>query len=231
MSSRTLYISRNCQHCKKLLIGIHKYEFLRTMFIFVDVETQQFPDYIKSVPTLVMEQNMIKADDVFGYLNNMVERIFEQNPELKQKYHPEKQQQQGQQQQQQQGQQQQQQQQQQQEQQGLPQQGLQQQDLDQQGHSKGTDYDPVDDLIGWCPDGGCTFSPISEQNDDCSKQNVSVEDTSFTFITEGDDQLAPQNKPQKVPMDQDNARFQQSEKQQQLDNSYERLMSERNLLK
>ena len=91
MSSRTLYISRNCQHCKKLLVGIHKYEFLRPMFTFIDVETQQFPDYIKSVPTLVIDQNMIKADDVFGYLNNMVEQIFEQHPELKQKYHPEQQ--------------------------------------------------------------------------------------------------------------------------------------------
>ena len=81
MSNRTLYISRNCPHCKKLLIGVHKYEFLRPMFVFVDVETQQFPDYIKSVPTLVVEQNMIKADDVFGYLNNMVEQIFKANPE------------------------------------------------------------------------------------------------------------------------------------------------------
>ena len=207
MSNRTLYISRNCQHCKKLLIGIHKYEFLRSMFTFVDVETQQFPDYIKSVPTLVIDQNMIKADDVFGYLNNMVEQIFEQHPELKQKYHPEQQQSQQQ-----------------------PQQQAQQQPQ-QQGHSKGPDYDPVDDLIGWCPDGGCSFSPISEQNDDCSKQSVSVEDTNFTFITEGDDQLAPQNNPQKVPMEQDNARFQQSEKQQQMDSSYERLMAERNLIK
>ena len=84
--SRTLYISKSCPHCKKLLIGIHKYEFLRPMFIFVDVGSQSFPDYVKSVPTLVIDQNMIKADDVFGYLNNMVEQIFKQNPELKQKY-------------------------------------------------------------------------------------------------------------------------------------------------
>ena len=212
MSNRTLYISRNCQHCKKLLVGIPKYEFLRPMFTFIDVETQQFPDYIKSVPTLVIDQNMIKADDVFGYLNNMVEQIFEQHPELKQKYHPEQQQQQ-------------------------QQQGQEQQPQPQQENNapdkpgKGPDYDPVDDLVGWCPDGGCSFASISEQNDDCSKQNVSLEDTSFTFITEDDDQLAPQSDPQKVPLEQDNTQFQQSAKQQQMDSSYERLMSERNLLR
>ena len=137
--SRTLYISRGCPHCKKLLIGIHKYGFLRPMFTFIDVGTQQYPDYIKSVPTLVIDQNMIKADDVFGYLNNMVEQIFEQHPELKQKYHPEQQE---------------------------PQQLEQHQQLQQQKQfpsennapekpGKGPDYDPVDDLVGWCPDGGC----------------------------------------------------------------------------
>ena len=36
---------------------------------------------------------------------------------------------------------------------------------------KGPDHDPIDDLVGWCPDGGCSFSPISETNDDCSKEN------------------------------------------------------------
>ena len=136
------------------------------MFIFVDVQTQQFPDYVKSVPTLVIDQNMIKADDVFGYLNNMVEQIFEQNPELKQKYHPEQQQ-------------------------GQSNNSLcnnkdhlnnRQQNLpDKPG--KGPDYDPVDDLVGWCPDGGCSFSTISEQNDDCSKQMVSLEDRMFSTIS------------------------------------------------
>ena len=211
MSNRTLYISRNCPHCKKLLIGVHKYEFLRPMFVFVDVETQQFPDYIKSVPTLVVEQNMIKADDVFGYLNNMVEQIFKSNPELQQQYHPE----QGQ------------------ERQGQESQGQESQGQERQGQSekgKGPNYDPVDDLIGWCPDGGCSFAEISESNDDCSKQMVSLEDNNmFSTINEGNDQLA--TNPQKVPLEQDNTNFQKSAKQQQMDSSYERLMAERQLVK
>jgi hypothetical protein len=222
--SRTLYISRSCPHCKKLLIGIHKYEFLRPMFIFIDVGTQQYPDYIKSVPTLVIDQNMIKADDVFGYLNNMVEQIFEQHPELKQKYHPEQQLQQ-----------QQPQQNQQQHQHQHQQQHQQQQQFPSENNApekpgKGPDYDPVDDLVGWCPDGGCTFSDISEQNDDCSKQMVSLQDNMFSAILEENDQMSIQQ-PQKVPMEQDNSQFQKSAKQQQMDSSYERLMAERNLIK
>ena len=201
MSDRTLYISRNCPHSKKLLIGIHKYEFLRPMFTFVNVDSQSFPDYVSSVPTLVVDQNMIKNDDVFGYLNNMVEQIFESNPELKQQYHPE---------------------------QGQPQQGQ-----PQQGNNlsdKNPDYDPVDELVGWCPDGGCSFAPISEQNDDVSKQQVSIEDTQYTFITEESDELSGQTA-NKVPMEPDNSQFQKTAKQQQMDSSYERLMSERQLIK
>ena len=216
MSNRTLYISRNCPHSKKLLIGIHRYEFLRPMFTFVNVDSQSFPDYVSSVPTLVVDQNMIKNDDVFGYLNNMVEQIFESNPELKQQYHPEQgqpQQDQGQ------------------PQQGQPQQGQTMQDNNSPGKpGKGPVYDPVDELVGWCPDGGCSFAPISEQNDDVSKQHVSLEDTQYTFITEEGDELSGQTAT-KVPMEQDNSQFQKSAKQQQMDSSYERLMSERQLIK
>ena len=70
--NRTLYISRECIHCKKLLLGIHKYDFLKPMFNFIDVNSNPYPDYIKSVPTLVIDQNIIRGDDVFDYLNKIV---------------------------------------------------------------------------------------------------------------------------------------------------------------
>ena len=88
MTDRVIYISRNCPHCKKLLLGIHKYDFLRSQFQIIDVFPLKDPDYIDTVPTLVANQQTIKSDDVFGYMNNMVEQIFQQNPQLKQKYHP-----------------------------------------------------------------------------------------------------------------------------------------------
>ena len=219
MSDRIIYISRGCPHCKKLLLGIHRYAFLKQQFQIVDVQTQQFPDYIETVPTLVANQQMIKNDDVFGYMNNLVEQIFKQNPDIKNRYHPQQQQQQQQQQQPQQQPQQQQQQPQPPQQQGLkPVKGNQ------------DSSDPVDELMGWCPDGGCTFAPISESNDDFSKQNVSLEDTRFSVISEASDNLSSDGV-QKVPMENSNESFQKQEKQKKMDDSYERLMNERNLLK
>ena len=132
MTDRIIYISRGCPYSKKLLIGIHKYDFLRSQFKIIDVSTQRYPDYIDSVPTLVVEQRMIKNDDVFSYMNNMVEQIFQQNPQLKEKYHPQQPQQPQQQQ---------------------PQQ--QEQEIGQRPQKMSSpDYDPVDDIVGWCPGDG-----------------------------------------------------------------------------
>ena len=229
MNNRTIYISRSCPHCRKLLVGIHKYDFLKSQFQIIDVSTQRYPDYIDTVPTLVIEQKMIKNDDVFGYMNNMVEQIFRQNPQLKEKYHPQAQQQQ-------------QQLQQPQQQQQVQQQSAQlqppqrqmagtQQPIGQQPQKmNGPNYDPVDDIVGWCVDDGCSFSPISETNDDFSKNKASLEDTRFSFINEGNDQLSGGNNTTKIPMENSNTQFQKSAKQQQMDESYERLMAERNLI-
>lgn len=211
MTDRIIYVSRNCPHCKKLLIGLHRYSFLKAQFRIIDVSTQQYPNYIKSVPTLVVNKQMIQNDDVFGYMNNMVEQIFRQNPQLREKYHPQQQHQQQQQQQQ--------------------QQHTSMKSIGQEPtKTNGPLNDPIDDLVGWCPDGGCSFAPISDSNDDCSKRNVSVEDTRFSFISDADEKMPIQNI-EKIPMQQNNDQFQKSAKQQQMDSSYERLMAERQLIK
>lgn len=223
MSDRIIYISRACPHCKKLLIGLHRYEFLKNQFQIIDVQTQQYPDYIESVPTLVANQQMIKNDDVFGYMNNLVEQIFRQNPGLKNKYHP---------------------------QQASPQQASPQQlspqnsQLTNQQQSMGrpnhesmksigqgpVKNDPIDELIGWCPDGGCSFSPITENSDDCSKRMDPIDDTRYSFISDENDKI-PIDPVKKVPMENSNDEFQRSEKLKQMDSSYERLMAERQLIK
>lgn len=219
MAERIIYISRNCPHCKKLLLGIHKYDFLRNQFQLIDVQTQRYPDYIQSVPTMVIDQRMIKNDDVFGYMNNMVEQIFQQNPQLKEKYHPQRQ---GQMQGQGQGQMQ-----------GQSQMQGQQRSNGSIGQApqktKGPDYDPIDDLVGWCPDGGCSFSPISESNDDCSIKKVSLDDNNmFSFIQDTGD--IPPQQSGGIQVGNDNTQFQKSSKQQKMDESYERLMAERRIM-
>ena len=223
MSDRIIYISRACPHCKKLLIGLHRYEFLKNQFKIIDVQTQQYPDYIETVPTLVANQQMIKNDDVFGYMNNLVEQIFRQNPGLKNKYHPQQTPSQ-----------------QTPSQQGPPQNSQlsnQQQTMGRPNHESMKSIgqepektDPVDELIGWCPDGGCSFSPITEASDDCSKRMEPIDDTRFSFISDSDDKI-PIDPVKKVPMENSNQEFQRSEKLKQMDSSYERLMAERQLIK
>jgi len=216
MSDRIIYISRACPHCKKLLIGLHRYEFLKNQFKIVDVQTQQYPDYIETVPTLVANQQMIKNDDVFGYMNNLVEQIFRGNPGLKEKYHsqqnnpPDKQ---------------------------NNQLSNEQQTMGRSPHESMKSIgqepkkeDPVDELIGWCPDGGCSFSPITETNDDCSKRMEPIDDIRFSFISDKDDKI-PIDSVHKVPMENSNDEFQKTEKLQHMDSSYERLMAERQLIK
>jgi len=154
------------------------------MFTFVDVSTQDFPDYVVSVPTLLVNKNIIKGDDVFGYMNTMVEEILRVNPSL-----------------------------------------VQTPELEPQEVSS----DPVDDLVGWCPEDGCTFSNITEQGDDCAKKNVSTEDTLFSFITDESEPLS--NPHSKIGIEQTNEQYQGSVKRQQMDSSYERLMAERDLIK
>jgi len=223
MSDRIIYISRACPHCKKLLIGLHRYEFLKNQFQIIDVQTQQYPDYIETVPTLVANQKMIKNDDVFGYMNNLVEQIFRQNPGLKDKYHPQQTPSQ-----------------QASSQKGSPQNSQltnQQQSVGRPNHEsmksigqEPVKTDPVDELIGWCPDGGCSFSPITEASDDCSKRMDPIEDTRFSFISDNDEKI-PIDSVHKVPMKQSNDEFQRTEKLKQMDASYERLMAERQLIK
>ena len=226
MSDRIIYISRACPHCKKLLIGLHRYEFLKNQFRIVDIQTQQFPDYIETVPTLVANQQMIKNDDVFGYMNNLVEQIFRQNPGLKNKYHPQNSQQAPSQQAP--------------SHQGPPQNSQltkQQQSMGRPNHESMKSIgqepekkDPVDELIGWCPDGGCSFSPITEASDDCSKRMDTIDDTRYSFISDADEKI-PIDPVRKVPMENSNQEFQRTEKLQQMDASYERLMAERQLIR
>ena len=221
MSDRIIYISRACPHCKKLLLGLHKYEFLNNQFKIIDVQTQRYPDYIETVPTLVANQQMIKNDDVFGYMNNLVEQIFRQNPVLKNKYHHQNSQQAPSQQ--------------------APSQNSQltnqQQSMGRPNHESMKSIgqepekkDPVDELIGWCPDGGCSFSPITEASDDCSKRMDTIDDTRYSFISDADEKITI-DPVRKVPMENSNQEFQRSEKLKQMDYSYERLMAERQLIR
>ena len=48
-----IYISKNCPHCKKLLLIFFNNKHLIQYFNIMDIETNPFPDIITSVPTLI----------------------------------------------------------------------------------------------------------------------------------------------------------------------------------
>lgn len=73
MSERVLFVSGRCEHCKKVLIGISQYEFLKPLFKVINVDTHAFPDYIKTVPSILINGQVISGNTVFEYLGKLVE--------------------------------------------------------------------------------------------------------------------------------------------------------------
>ena len=73
MSEKVLFISGRCPHSKKILIGIQKYEFLKPLFKIINIDTQPYPNYIKSVPSLIINGQIITGETIFQYLGKLVE--------------------------------------------------------------------------------------------------------------------------------------------------------------
>jgi hypothetical protein len=73
MSDRVLFISGRCEHCKKILIGIQQHPFLKPLFRVINVDTQPYPNYVKSVPSILINNQVISGQTVFEYFGKLVE--------------------------------------------------------------------------------------------------------------------------------------------------------------
>mgnify|MGYP001215093312 CR=1 FL=1 len=73
MSDRVLFVSGRCEHCKKILIGIQQHSFLKPLFNVVNVDTQPYPNYVKSVPSILINSQVISGQTVFEYFGKLVE--------------------------------------------------------------------------------------------------------------------------------------------------------------
>lgn len=78
MANRILFISGRCPHSKKLLLGVQEYPFLKSLFKIVNVDTQPFPNYIKTVPAILINNQVVTGDKVFEYFGKLVESKMEQ---------------------------------------------------------------------------------------------------------------------------------------------------------
>lgn len=83
MSERVLFVSGRCEHSKKILIGISQYEFLKPLFKVVNVDTEAFPNYIKTVPSILINGQVISGGTVFEYLGKLVEGKTQQEERVK----------------------------------------------------------------------------------------------------------------------------------------------------
>ena len=73
MSDRVLFISGRCQHSKKVLIGIKQHPFLKSLFKVVNIDTQPYPNYLKTVPAILIQNQVVTGEKVFEYFGKLVE--------------------------------------------------------------------------------------------------------------------------------------------------------------
>lgn len=73
MSDKVLFISPRCTHCKKILIGMQNYPFMKGIFQIVNIDTTPYPNYVKTVPCLLSNGQLITGDTVFEYFGKLVE--------------------------------------------------------------------------------------------------------------------------------------------------------------
>lgn len=84
----TIYISKRCNICHELLILIHKNKQLLNKYKIVDIDTNPFPNLITYVPTLYLAEGLIIGDELFKYLNGILNMDTRVTPPLEESTKP-----------------------------------------------------------------------------------------------------------------------------------------------
>ena len=213
MVNRVIFISSKCEHCGRLLIGIQQYDILKRTFSIVNIDTEPFPNYIKSVPSLLINNQIVEGEQLFEYMGRIVDASGEISQE--EKYHQQHQQHQQQQPQHQQPQHQQ------------PQHQQHQQHQQQQQDTM--KCSASDEIMGYCTNGSCIdYSTITETSDDYTKSFHKI-DSNLEFLEgQGDMPGGTMMNGSRVQLSKDDT-FDRSEKRKEFDSDYEKLMNDRKL--
>ena len=179
MSEKVLFISARCEHSKKILVGIKQYPFLHSLFKIINIDTTPYPNYVKTVPTLLIDSQLYTGGTVFQYLGKLVEGKQQQEKRQENNQLTES----------------------------------------DQGQCK---INSEGELEGWCGQGGSIeYSMISEDSDDYTKRNYSI-NTNLSFLEGASDSTL-----QYQIKDMEIKDKQISEKTKQFDTDFERLQKER----
>ena len=92
-----IYISKRCSHCRKLLLMLRDRPHLKGHYQISSIDDSPFPKEVKSVPCMIIDNQLVNAQDLFTYILSSDQKQGQQQGQQQQG-----QQQQGQQQQQQQ---------------------------------------------------------------------------------------------------------------------------------
>ena len=84
MANRVIFVSSKCEHCEKLLIGIQQYDILQRSFTVVNIDKEPFPNYIKSVPSLLINSQIIIGEELFEYMGRIVESTMDEGQQHQQ---------------------------------------------------------------------------------------------------------------------------------------------------
>ena len=64
----TIYVSKRCEHCIELLKILRDREDIKGNISIVSIDDEPFPNYIKSVPSMVDGSNLFNAKEIFRML-------------------------------------------------------------------------------------------------------------------------------------------------------------------
>jgi len=74
-----IYISKKCQHCKKLLVVFYNNKHLIPYFNIIDVQGVSVPNYIQSVPTLVYNGELYYDERMYNLIDSVNQHHIRNN--------------------------------------------------------------------------------------------------------------------------------------------------------
>jgi len=68
MSLPVIYISKRCDHCLRLVKMLHQRQHLKGHYKIVSIDDAPFPQSVKSVPCMIIDNQLVNATDLFNYI-------------------------------------------------------------------------------------------------------------------------------------------------------------------
>ena len=63
-----IYISKRCVHCRKLLMVLQQRPQLKGHYQIVSIDDSPFPKTVRSVPCMIIEDNVVNSKQLFEYI-------------------------------------------------------------------------------------------------------------------------------------------------------------------